>query len=60
MVRGHVLYCGLGMGDDYGLVVGDSCAVKYVMKASLVLSYFEIIVGMVFGRDGLFAALCLG
>ena len=54
------MYCGLGMGDDYGLVVGDSCAVKYVMKASLVLSYFEIIVGMVFGRDGLFAALCLG
>ena len=48
------------MGDDNGLFLGGYCARISVTDASMILSYFDIRVGVVVGRDVLVAALCLG
>ena len=56
---GLVLSCAWVFGADDGLVVGVSCAGRSVTDASLVSSYFHIIVGVVVGRDVFLEALCL-
>ena len=60
LVRGNAFSCAWVVVYDDVLVVLGYCEGRYVMNLSVMSSSFEIIVGVVVGRDVLVASLCIG